>query len=346
MIFLYLVPYVFLLLIAIINNRQRGRYTDLLYIILFLFSALRYDVGYDYLSYSNIVENQLTYNMEPIQTLIINLCARTHSVQLFFVVNSLVTIFAIREANRRMSIIPSISLFVFLAWPLFFLRTLSIVRFWTAVSLVYLGISMLRNNKLILYFFLNIIALGFHTSAIICFIFPVLFRIRYSNKINYILLAASIVISLVGSVPQVGTWLEGNIFMDAFNHYIDKQENADGFTKLPYIILIADLIFLKYRREITMIDEKGEMYVNIHNIGCCIMFVLSFNSTLSSRLSLYFLVSSMLLIPLFFSLPNQKKRLWYPYIFISFFMYVFSLTIYNYSLKGYEFLPYRLFFLQ
>jgi hypothetical protein len=89
MLLVYLLPYLLLLLLAYINISINTKASNLLVALaLFLFAALRYDVGYDYMNYYEVVKIEQIFNMEFFEALIIQLSHNLKSPQLFFVINS------------------------------------------------------------------------------------------------------------------------------------------------------------------------------------------------------------------------------------------------------------------
>lgn len=313
---------------------------------LFLFSALRYDVGYDYLHYYEYVQIEQVFNMEFFQKLLIETSSKLHFPQLFFIVNSFITVFCIYWGVVRKSVNSSISLFAFLCVPLMFLHSMSIVRFWTALSIVFLASTYLLDKKYVIYFILNVLAIGFHNAAVVGFLFLIICFIKIGKRMNIILLIASIIISSILQSYLSGIAGMGNIFARTFLDYANADESVDSFSRLPYVFLLFDLFLLLGTNRIQKQFPDVQRYVMFYNVGCCIMFLLSFQPTLSSRLSRFFLVYSIIVIPFIIEgktkMKKQDKKI--VMFFVCAFFYVFMLTIFNNSLKRFEYLPYQLFF--
>lgn len=313
---------------------------------LLCFSAFRYDVGYDYLNYYDAVQVAQVFNMEFFQSIIIETSYKLRFPQLFFIVNSFITVSCIYWGLKRKSPNLSISLFAFLCVPLMFLHSMSIVRFWTALSVVFVASTYLLDKKYLHFIILNTLAIGFHNAAIFGYLFLPLIFIRIGKVANLLLLIASVFISAILQSYLSGITNVSNIFAQSFLDYANADEAVDGFSRLPYVFLLFDLYLIFGTERIQKQRPEVKRYILIYNMGCCVMFLLSFQPTLSSRLSRFFLIYSILIIPYIIECKTKlglrgKKLVLFV---VCAFFYFFMLTIFNYSLKRHEYLPYQLFF--
>ena len=345
MIIIYLIPYILLFVMGMIIDQKRSiRLYWLFIIVLALFSGLRYDVGYDYQSYVGKIDKDTVFSLEPINVWILSLCNTLNSIQLFFMIHSFVTLFTMGVAIKKISIRPSLSIILFIGFPLLFLSSMSVVRFWTALSLVFLASIYLFKGSIIKYLLFMIIAVGFHTSAISGLLFLLIKYINISYYLNWIMIVASYAIGFVSKEILSGMEYGSNIFMQRFFGYVNREEMAGGFTIIPYIFLGIDILFLLYYKRISRVFGNAGVYISIFNIGCCIMFIMSFNTTLSMRLSRYFTLYLLVIIPYIVAALGKKslfgnKEIW---IIMTLFFYIYQLCIFNESLMKYEFLPYNL----
>ena len=120
---------------------------------------------------------------------------------------------------------------------------------------------------------------------------------------------------------------------------------ASGFTIIPFIFLGLDVMFLSFYKKLSSKVDTAGTIISIYNIGCCIMLVMSFNTTLSIRLSRYFIIYLLVLLPYVVHIIGKKsllgdKKLW---IALSLLFYIYQLCIFNENLMKYEFLPYKLY---
>lgn len=345
MVLIYLIPYLVLFFLSLIVDQSRSsKFYWFFIFILALFSGLRYDVGYDYQSYTYKIEESLVYNFEPINVWIVMLCNKLNYSQLFFIVHSFITLFTLGYAFNRISTRPSFTLILFIGFPLLFLNTMSVVRFWTALSIVFLGSVFLYEGSIKKYLILLIVAVGFHTSAVAGFLFILFKYIKIPLRINCIIIVCSFIISFFSKTILGGMEYGSNIYMQLFSEYVNKDEMASGLSIIPFILLGFDILFLYYYKRLSHVDKKAETLITIYNIGCCIMLIMSFNTTLSIRLSRYFTIYLLIIIPYIVAFIGNKslfgnKAMW---IIMSLFFYIYQLCIFNDSLMKYEFLPYKL----
>lgn len=347
MLLVYLLPYLLLLLLAYINISINTKASNLLVALaLFLFAALRYDVGYDYMNYYEVVKIEQIFNMEFFEALIIQLSHNLKSPQLFFVINFFITMLCVFWGLKRKSANIAISLFSFLCLPLLYLHSFSIIRFWTALSIVFLASTYLLDKKYVHFCLLNAVAIGFHYAAIVGFLFLIIKFVKINKLWNVLILLCSIVLSAILQRYLSNFAEVDNVFAMSFLDYANADEGVSGFTRLPYVFLLFDIIFLFGTVKLQRQYPELEQYTTIYNLGCCIMFLLNFQPTLSSRLSRFFLIYILLIVPYIIQgrtkIPRAEKKLVLFFVCVS--LYIFILTIFNQSLHRYEYLPYQVFF--
>ena len=155
--FVGMFPYLFVLLmfpIICVSIKDKGLATKFFFVLLFLISALRYDVGWDYLNYLEIIGNSGN-GLMVFELLEHKVCEFSNNIdfpQFFFIFNSLTTCFFFYKGIALMSKNKMLSSYVFLCMPFYFLTSLSIVRFALALSIVFYALARLLHNKKILQF--------------------------------------------------------------------------------------------------------------------------------------------------------------------------------------------------
>ena len=137
--------------------------------IAFLVSALRYDVGRDYLSYRNSIET-LNSNYHASELINKGLFYVSHVIQapqFYFVVTTTLIFILLDKTIRRYSRFYTISFLVFLSFPIFYANSLTIIRQFVAMSIIFYSVRYIFGNRNPLKFALLILlAMGFHYSAI------------------------------------------------------------------------------------------------------------------------------------------------------------------------------------
>ncbi len=353
-----MLPFVFIFLLCLANTRINTRESNYFTIIvLILFSGLRYQVGYDYDAYLGIMKYPTDWSinrLEPFERFLIKYCVQTKFYQLFFIVNSFITIWCIwgglnnlKKCGTITNI--SISILIFLTAPLMFLQSFSIVRHWTALSIVFYGSTWLLRGKMLNFIICIILSTTCHSVGWIGLLYYPLCKFKISLRLNVI----AIIICLTCGEVFKGYLLShitgtDNLLINLFIRYIQSDEGETGLTKIPYVFLAFDIIFLYIRK--FKYNDIYQQFSTIYNAGCCLMFLLSFQTTISLRFSTLFLVYIIVAIPYFIVfLKSHCSKTNYTLFFlflVAFFatMYFYILLIYNTSLSRSQFLPYQLCF--
>lgn len=322
------------------------------FFILFLFSAFRYDVGYDYMSYYELIKYYDAFKLlriEPIERELITISHKLF-IQLFFIINSFITIYFTKWALERKSRDISISALVFLCFPLMFTNSFSIIRFWSGLAIVFYASTYLNEKKYLTFLFLTLCAIGFHKSMIIAILYIPLYLINIPLIINILFL----ICSFVGGEFILSKLLEGvlpeALFADDVMRYT-THEGADGLSKIPYLYLILDIYFLFMSKRLKNASYEIYKWVTIFNFGVGLIFLLSFQTTLATRLCRPFLIYVLLLMPFLIEYKSETKKFRKSKLYKELFsitclvLFVYLLTIYNESLGKSQFLPYQVFFL-
>ncbi|GAL65299.1 EpsG family protein [Jejuia pallidilutea] len=169
----------------------------LVYIIIFLFSAFRFDVGYDFPLYYKLVTKQHKFidaqldRLEPLSKALIELSYDTGFFQLFFILTSFIIVFFTYKTIKKNSTDRIISTLIFLSFPIFFFNSLSIVRQYVAVSLMFFSYTYIKSRKLIPFLVITFFAFLFHKSAIVAIPLYWIYNLRFKNIHFFILFVAS-----------------------------------------------------------------------------------------------------------------------------------------------------------
>ena len=151
------IPYLLLLGLLMINMKINSKASNnLCFFIIFIFSAIRYNVGFDFMMYLDILKNDPYYDrFEFFEYLLQRLAAETY-IPLFFIINSFITVYFVKGAIENLSTNVSISLFAFFCIPLLYTHSFSIIRFWAGVSILfYVRLFCLKRSGFILLYFMS-----------------------------------------------------------------------------------------------------------------------------------------------------------------------------------------------
>lgn len=325
-----------------------------IYLVVLIFMSLRYGIGYDYYSYRAAVEGKAPeYITERYELLPRTLAFFSRGIhyQVFFIITSLLSLTPIFIVCKRMSIAPAMSFVVFLLYPQFFFESLGAIRNAVAYSFVFLMFYYLYNKKYLKMILSYLVALGFHSSAIMAiFIIPLFFLLK-RRSVHVTLYLISFILSqfLVSIVTVI---FDNSILMYRFSYYVNAEDAFKGGGMISIIINLIGIFNLIYWNRLYGYNKLNEKLLPIINVGVCMWNAfLAISPVFAIRFSLFYLYFLILLAPTY-SLalrrinPLVNKRIIYMFC-SSLFLFSFALQFYNYYELGIHMsnIPYQLFFL-
>lgn len=355
LIFIGTLPWVLFLIIILMVCSAKGNQSQrlrALFVFVFLFAAIRYGIGYDYFSYKFIIEgNGQDYQLERWEILPRFLAVISGKVhyQLFFAISSFLTIYPVYFVSKKLSIDPLKSFFVYLMFPLFFLDGLGVMRNAVAYSIVFLMFYQLYRRKYIYSVAFWLLAIGFHTSAVVAVLVYPLYFFFHNRSLNVVLYIVSFIIS-ASIIPLIESISPNNALLIKFLDNVDKDITSFGGIFF-YIINGIAIFHLFCWKKLSAILPQNKIYLTMINMGVCLWNIfLSIDPTTAQRLSLFFLLFLVLLIPSYklISIANRKVIGFAVNTFlILLFISSLSLNLYGYYEKGRSMsnIPYQVFFL-
>lgn len=308
------------------------------FILLFCMSAFRFNIGWDYWAYYDTIRYGLESNIisrdEYASILLINLSKYTGITNLFFFINSFICIFLIYKTIKTYSTNPWLSLIFFLCFPLLFLNSLSVIRFFTALSITFYGFKYILEKKMLKYLFLVVLASLFHKSALIALIF---YFVRYikldSFKLFLILITTPFIGGVVNSIVVN--------FLPKYKFYTQVTQNQEGTKAIIFFVALA-FISIMLMDKITKNDEVAKIYLNSFILGVAIYLMFYSQGTMGHRLSLYGTIYSLLLVSKIISLFNHRiERVFIEFLFC---LLLVAMFIYTLITGAYTYIPYRTIF--
>lgn len=292
--------------------------------LLFCFSAFRFNVGWDYLAYYNTIKYHLVTNIvsggEYATIFLIELSRLTGIVNVFFVVNSFICIYFIYKTIIKYSLDPWLSLLFFICFPLFFLNSLSVIRFFTALTITFYAFKYIEQKKPIKYVMVILLASLFHKSALIAGVF-------YAAR--YIKLGSAKVLGIFVSLPILAEITNNLVvkYLPQYAIYTEATQIQEGTKAIIFLVVIA-LLGLFLRKRIIHHDETATIYLNIYFLGIAIYLMFYNQGTMGHRLSLFGIIYGLLLVPKMFSLCTGKlERAFLKLLFFSLLAIMFLYTI-------------------
>ncbi|WP_131798752.1 EpsG family protein, partial [Aliarcobacter thereius] len=179
----YISFFVFINLYLILSNIYKSRI--FLYPVLFfafVFSALRYDAGYDYFSYLNIIiTEEGLQRLEYFNRLIIELSNYLNFPQLYFIITSFLFILFMTLGFKQFKQFNYVTVYLMLFFIGSYITSFDIVRQMVSVSILFYAISLFINKGYFSSIIFFLIAVNFHKASLI-FIPIVLFLIIINSK--------------------------------------------------------------------------------------------------------------------------------------------------------------------
>lgn len=280
------------------------------FLILFLTSALRVDVGSDYRSYRSwfvtIAAGYESYFEPLFYSLVVLISSFTTNPQWLIATSSFITLVLTYVAIRRHSVNPALSVFLFSAMSFYF-ASFNGIRQFIAISIILLLFDYLAKRKVIKYLLGVIVASMFHTSALI--MIPVYFLVGMRYKpLAYIIVIAIASSSFLFRDALLGWMIElypmyaGN---DAFLYRGFSFSEVLIATGL--VLAVVMLVFFK-RGKMSMANTTDRVIFNITFYSLILHTCLAWIPAIN-RLTLYVDIAFILIIPLvLLKISNKEWR--------------------------------------
>jgi hypothetical protein len=308
-----------------------------MFIVAFLFSAFRYNVGYDYHTYFVAAQTGIVPNYwEPIPKLLIHVSYFADSPHLFFILTSLWIIgftFAGTNKYAKVSVFPFL---LFLLYPFLYLSSFSIIRQFMAISyLFFISHLLFVKQRVLLFVLLSFIAglchcTAFFASGIFVAIYYIVFKFKIERR-------ATIVVAALGATMLAVFVLRhtlSNYIIDLigflevrYANYLTVHETFGG-QKAVYMNLTLTLIIIFRVLSYANKTRKMLLFLTITSVGVILESLLSNFGHIGLRFALYFYS----FLPLAFYIVYKKERgllkLLCASVIIAIFVLFFFYTIY------------------
>jgi hypothetical protein len=341
-------------LVEIKLDKQAGNVVFLvLSTLLILFVGLRGDIEPDYENYLDIFQHSKSssykdFEVEPLYLFLnktIRLLGGAFPIIVFIM--AFISILPKLLFFKKYSPNFAVSSFIFFCGALFLFDFIA-TRQAVAIALFMFSLQYIQNRSWWNYFWIIILASGFHISALILLPCYFILNKEYSNIKLYLILCLCAVLNLLQ--VNVGFLKNALDLVSLPGATIAKlaiysAESEFGFISIKQIILGFLFVFIKNR-----INPKNDMlniFVNIYVLGVFLGTLLNEIPQFSYRVKWYFFSLEAILVPytiLYFS-RNQSilKNLLYCFLFL---IYVYSLFGFLDSLASRDnyIFPYKFFF--
>ena len=202
--------------------------------------------------------------------------------------------------------------------------------------------------------FFLVVPIFIHTGAIFGLLsIPfVLKRVKFGFILNFTIFLVCFVIGvLMGSFSIFSSFLSAaldNSFLseiigDADRYMVDL--GSTNLSRTPYMYGLINLVNLFTVKKMAKNDEGMlEHYVTMFNIGCSLMFLFLFNAVFATRLSQFFMVYIILIVPYYKKLSIQQIVFYSVFLFAFFYQLTIKANHPDFIGRINCWLPYRMNF--
>lgn len=262
MIFYLILIYVMLILLG--DIKLPARYSRLskfaiAALIIIILTSVRFDVGFDYFNYYLMIGNNGGdgYRNEPISAMLMDFGHYTGFPPFSFFLFAIISYSFIIYTFYKNSEHYNLAFFCYLCF--FFLETLGPVRQTLGESIVFLGVSAIKERKLFKYIVICFIASLAHKSALLALPIYFLYNIKSIKVSVAIIIIVGIMMSVISQyISELG------IFGPAANRIVEGENSHPGGSLLQFF---SPLLFLF----ILIFSRIKNVSINWH-IGVIILF--------------------------------------------------------------------------
>ena len=312
------------------------------FLVLFVCSALRFDVGNDYHQYTQTaheayvggyVVTEVGFNY--LVKLVYGLFGGEY-YEIVFAVFAFITLFLFLKAMHEQSEDFALSFFLFMTLGFYF-QTFNTVRYYLALSIALFATKYVLEKDWIRFILWIIIAALFHKSVLL--VIPVYFVATFVWKKSYIivgLLLSAACFILKGPVLQLALKLYPSYENTV---YLNTEVSYTSIFRIFLVVAFYLWFCLKYPEESK--DKKLRFYGQLQLLALDVSVFFSFLPVVT-RIVYYFTVTQLLLLPMLVSrIPNEKSRKTARLLVIAAGVLYFGMFLYTADKPGVALLPYR-----
>lgn len=307
-----MIPYI--LFIILVLYFYWNRQPKLILLLMMLFAALRYDVGWDYGNYYAMCSDYdlLEYVKEKYSVVwgaYFSAAYNLNVPHLGVVIPSIITYFLIYKAadlffdGGRKAV--SFALLLFVLWPDFYLTSLSTIRQHLAVSIaLFSGVLFIKGRPLPAFLVAGFNYLIHPSSIVMAVIFLLLLLKNRMTLVKTMILSILVVVSLI-MIEDIISLINISEIQEYGDKYLEWEDNFGGKYKyvLAFVLILLFAIYPRIKSDQVILSKTAS--VSILGIVFLLVVYASGASSVLGRVSSYFTVY--LLLSLFPQL-NQLKN--------------------------------------
>lgn len=290
-----------------------------------LMSGFRHQIGYDYDTYVEIYKKLedspiITY-IEPGFSYTVYLLIKAGlSEQGIFFFFSILTIIPIALTLKRYSADPYLSLLIFLLNRAFFFDSMSIVRQFFAIALIFYAVRYIIDRKFWWYFLFVVVATLFHKTALITLPF---YFFAHTRKLHNLLLFGGVLLVIL--FPPVN-YLENSILLTDYEQYFDskKVDFSSGTTLILRVLLFFWAMGMRHR-----FTSEPARVINMLYLLSFVIYFATLTTEAIARTALYVTVfETIALVNIFYEFV-RRDRINIALVFISYTALTFFIALKN-----------------
>lgn len=312
-----------------------------IFLILFLCSALRFDIGNDYRQYTQtaheafvggyvVTESGFNWLVRIIYTL-----TGGEYYEFVFAVFAFVTLVFFLKAFYEQSVDFSFSFFLFMTLGLYF-QTYNTVRYYLALAIALYAMRYVLNKDYLKFIFWILLASLFHKSVLLTI--PVYWAASYAWK-KWMIVS--------GVLFSVGCFLGKSIILKIALWFYPSYENTiylEGGTSPISIVrglLVLGLYFWYRKHTSESEDREFRLYAQLNLLSVVVCVFFSFLPVIT-RIAYYFSVTQLLMLPkIVYGIKEEKLRRNIKWIIIIACVIYFAVFLAGANKPGVGLLPYR-----
>lgn len=251
----------FLLTLAYLFLAKAYHSKIFIYVVLLFalfFSSFRYNAGSDYFSYLDIINTNYR-DVEISNLILMDISNFFNFPQFYFISTSFIYIISIIFALKKINALNYLTIFLFLFFLMSYITSFDIIRQMVATSLLFLSFSYLLNKKNYKSFFLILLAISFHKSAII-FIVAILYYYLFARKEFKLYIYIFLPLIFFLFFDKIVYFISKNL--NLYYHYFDVAVSNVGY-KSFVIILIFYLILIFFAKIYSVKERLFWIFFNM-----------------------------------------------------------------------------------
>lgn len=319
--------------------QSRYNYKDglkIAFIIIFIFLALRYDFGNDYMAYVRMYDKingnyNFTFSwfpdgeksIEPGWVLLNKLFSHLGFYNMIILLAAINSVVLYRFVKRYVE--PKyfwIAIFIYVFQPYFMLILSSAMRQNVALLCFIVSIDFIIKKKVLQYLAIIYLATLFHSSAYVLFPFILLGHIRIRVNYIFILIICYMIYFIVANKELIFNFFIDNLLKNEnqlasmYKMYFEEQETSYSWGAYPMFLLFIIIIWFSR-------NFKGyEIPIGNLAIVYIIVSFISFALPMVSRIGLYFQMALLIVYPLLMkSIKVEEIRISYILLLVSYNLY-------------------------